>query len=261
LVNKRLPGSDIGLKQWYLFFLGQTLLHLLLDSLNVYGVGWLEPFYQYRFSFNWLYVADFLFSLWPVMAFVALLFLNKKSLVRIKWVKFGLGMSVIYLVYCGYNKYTADKEITTALQRQQVKYTDYFTTPTPFNTWLWYVVAETDSGYYTGYHSVFDRDDFITLRYNKANHHLLVPIENETETKQLVRFSKGFYTVRNFNDSLVFSDLRFGQIRGWNESDTAFAFYYFLQHPEANALVVQRGRFAGWDKDAIEKLLKRIKGN
>jgi hypothetical protein len=34
-------------------------------------------------------------------------------------------------------------------------------------------------------------------------------------------------------------------------SGTPFVFYYYLEHPGANKLVVQRGRFAGWDRNAF----------
>jgi inner membrane protein len=34
-----------------------------------------------------------------------------------------------------------------------------------------------------------------------------------------------------------------------------------LQHPTENTLVVQRGRFTGWNWQTAEALVKRIKGN
>ena len=38
-------------------------------------------------------------------------------------------------------------------------------------------------------------------------------------------------------------------------------FHYYLQHPGANRLVVQRGRFEKWDWSAVKSFWKRIKGN
>src|SRR2546421_671580 len=43
---------------WTIFFLIQLLTHVLLDSLNAYGVGWFEPFSHSRISFDLLFVAD-----------------------------------------------------------------------------------------------------------------------------------------------------------------------------------------------------------
>jgi inner membrane protein len=67
--------------------------------------------------------------------------------------------------------------------------------------------------------------------------------------------------VEKWNDTLVFNDLRFGQIIGWEEPTERFVFHYFLSHPEDNKLVVQRGRFSGWTRSTPQRLLQRIRGN
>jgi inner membrane protein len=90
---------------------------------------------------------------------------------------------------------------------------------------------------------------------------LLKPVSDHEDLQKLVRFSKGYYAIQQWNDTLVFNDIRFGQIIGWKDPTARFAFYYFLQHPEDNSLIVQRGRFAGWNMEAFMALLKRIKGN
>jgi inner membrane protein len=59
----------------------------------------------------------------------------------------------------------------------------------------------------------------------------------------------------------VFNDLQFGQIAGWQNPTAKFAFHYFLKQPRSNRLVVQRGRFEGWNRETIQSLIKRIKGN
>jgi inner membrane protein len=35
---------DISIRKWILFFSVQAFIHLFLDGMNVYGVGWFEPF-------------------------------------------------------------------------------------------------------------------------------------------------------------------------------------------------------------------------
>jgi inner membrane protein len=59
----------------------------------------------------------------------------------------------------------------------------------------------------------------------------------------------------------VFNDLRFGQIQGWDYPEQKFVFHYYLEKPRANDLVVQRGRFTGWDKESLNAYWYRIKGN
>jgi inner membrane protein len=90
---------------------------------------------------------------------------------------------------------------------------------------------------------------------------LLKPIADHEGLQKLIRFSQQFYTVEKYNGTLVFNDLRFGQIIGWEKPKEQFVFHYFLQHPEDNTLVVQRGRFAKWDWQVVKALLKRIHGN
>lgn len=252
---------NISLKRWMIFFAVQLFLHLFLDAFNNYGVGWFEPFSRYRVSFNTLYVADPFFSLWLGVAFVVLLILKSKSKKRLFWVRFGLGISATYLLYCVINKFKIDSDVEKALARQQIAYKEYITTPTPLNNWLWYIVVANDSGYNIGFRSLFDKKNEIEFEYFPRNDSLLNPVHDHEDVQYLLRFSQGYYTVENWNDTLVFNDLRFGQIIGWQEPREQFVFHYFLQHPNDNKLVVQRGRFAKWDGDVVRNLLKRIVGN
>jgi inner membrane protein len=58
----------------------------------------------------------------------------------------------------------------------------------------------------------------------------------------------------------VFNDLRFGQRVGWYKPNASFVFRFYLQRPYGNNMVVQRGRFANWDKAAFASMWRRIKG-
>lgn len=255
---------DISLKKWVLFFAIQAFIHLLLDGLNAYGVGWFEPFSNIRVSLNWIYVADPFFSVWLGIAFTMLLVLRRNHPKRKWWIKFGVGISMIYLLYCGLNKWKIDRDVKNIFHKQEIAYNTYFTTPTPFNSWLWFVVASNDSGYYIGYRSVFDSQKEMDLRFLPRNDTALTPYLDSTgkeDLRNLVRFSKGYYAIEYWGDTLVFNDLRFGQIIGWGDLNARFAFYYFLQYPGDNLLLVQRGRFKGWNREALRTLLRRIRGN
>jgi inner membrane protein len=262
LIAERLHRPhDISLKKWILFFGVQALIHLFIDGMNVYGVGWFEPFSHYRVSYNWIFVADPFYSVWLGIAFSMLLILKRNNVKRIRWVKFGVGISSVYLLYCGVNKFIIDSDVKAILKKQHIVYNNYFTTPTPLNNWLWYIVAANDSGYNIGYRSLFDKDKKITFQFIARNDYLLQPVQHNEDLQKLIRFSKGFYAVDKINDTLVFSDLRFGQMIGWKNAAARFVFYYYLQQPNSNDFVVQRGRFAQWDWDAFYVLLRRIKGN
>jgi inner membrane protein len=252
---------NISLKRWLLFFGTVIYIHIFIDAFNNYGVGWLEPFTHDRISFNAIYVADPFFSIWPGIACLALIISKRFSGKRRRWWKMGLGLSALYLVYCLINKAMIDNSAKDIFKKQNISYTRYFTTPTPLQNWLWYVVAGNDTGYYVGLRSVFDSKKEIAFQYFPRNDSLLTPLVEHEDVHKLIRFSQQFYTVEKWTDTLVFNDLRFGQIVGWRDPREKFVFHYFLDEGYDNKMVVQRGRFAKWDNITIRTLLKRIKGN
>jgi inner membrane protein len=248
-------------RTWILFFGTEVFLHLFLDGFNNYGVGWLEPFSHTRFSFNTIYVADPFFSVWTAIAFMMLLFLNRWSDKRKFWWQFGIFIPFIYLGYCTVNKLKMDSDVKEIFITQKVPHDKYFTTPAPLQNWLWYVVAGNKEGYYVGFRSIFDTKQAIDFQYFPKNDSLLNPVNDHEDLQKLIRFSQDFYTIEKYKDTLVFNDLRFGQIIGWQKPKEKFVFHYYLQYPNDNKLVVQRGRFEGWNWNVVKNLMIRIKGN
>lgn len=195
------------------------------------------------------------------MGCLGLLLLSRWKPQRKKWWRWGLSLPLLYFGYCLFNKANTDAAVKRSLQQQHISYTRYFTTPAPLQNWLWYIVAGNDSGYHVGFRSVFDNNPRIAFQYFPRNDSLLLPVYNHTDLHQLIRFSKNYYTVERWHDTLVFNDLRFGQIIGWHNPREKFVFHYFLQHPDHNSLVVQRGRFTGWNWQTLQSFLKKIMGN
>ncbi len=251
---------EFTLRKWLYFFATEIFVHLVLDACNAYGVGWFEPFSNYRISFNILFVADPFFSIWPAISFAAILILKTTNRNRVKWAKWGIAFCIAYAAYAFFNKTIINQKVKEIANKQKINYDRFFTTPTPLNIWLWYVVMQDDKGYHITYRSVFDRNDSARFEYFPRNDSLFRPFQNQEDLRLLKLFSQGYHTAELWNDTLVFNDLRFGQIIGWNEPRARFAFHYFLQFPDNNEVVVQRGRFAGWNRSAMASLIQRIKG-
>ncbi len=249
-----------SMTQWMIFAGLEMGIHLILDGLNAYGVGWLEPFTHLRVAYNIIFVADPLYSIGLGIACIVLLVLHQNHYSRSIWAWSGLGLSSLYLCFCFFNKILINHQVERELKAQHIVYARYLTTPTAFNNLLWYCVAESDSGFYIGYRSVFDKPDKIEFQYFARNRSLLAAIEREDDVKNLLRFSKGYYTVEDSNGNLIFNDLRFGRIAGWENPNADFTFHFYLQNPEENRLVVQRGRFAEWNYNTMHSLVKRIQG-
>lgn len=252
---------NIRFRKWILFFSTEVFTHLFIDGFNNYGVGWLEPFSHARYSFNTIYVADPFFSIAPGIAFIVLIILRGYSRKRKFWWKFGVIIPLIYMGYCAVNKFKITSQVKTIFAKQNIPNEHYFTTPAPLQNWLWFVVSGNDSGYYVGYRSVFDRQGQMNLHFFPKNEHLLDTVSDHEDIIKLKRFSGQFYTIEQWHDTLVFNDLRFGQVIGWQNPKERFAFHYYIQYPEENKLVVQRGRFAKWDWNVVKNFWKRIKGN
>lgn len=258
--RKRHAVDGISVKDWLLFLSVSIGSHLFLDSFNAYGIGLFEPFSQIRISWNTIFVVDPFFSVWPGIAALALLSIKKTNTRRKGWAAFGLISCSIYLFYCLFNKSTTDYHTRYALMHQGIHYHRYITTPTPFNNWLWYLIAETDEGFYIGYRSVFDQSDSVKFQYFKKNAGFLSSLPMSRDLKDLIRFSEGYFTVDSSQQGLVFNDLRFGQMMGWQYPSSGFVFHFFLEHPDSNSMVVQRGRFAHWNQESFAFFIKRIRG-
>jgi inner membrane protein len=260
LLRHRHRIENIPIKIWLLFIGTEIASHLLLDAFNAYGIGWFEPFSHRRISFHVIFVADPFFSVWPGVAAIGLLIMKRDIVKRRKWAKAGLIFCSVYFMYCIVNKFNMERDMRHALAKQDIHYNRYFTTPTPFNNWLWYDVAETDSGFEIGYRSVFDKDDSIMFTSFPKKDYLLDPFRNRHDLYQLLRFSQGYYNADTSVHGIVFNDLRFGQIMGWQNPDAQFVFHYYLEDSVANHLVVQRGRFSQWTWESIRVFVKRMAG-
>lgn len=253
-------NTQTTFKYWLTFFGIQIFVHSVLDAFNAYGTAWFEPFSHVRISFHTLFVADPLFSISLGAATLLLIFTSPENKKRVYWAAGGILLSTIYLGYAFSNKYRIEKEVSDSLIEQRIDTNHYIATPTPFNNFLWYVVANSDSGSFVGYRSVFDKQRKIDFQFFPRQDSLLNLTNNQEEVNRLKQFSQGYYTVELKGDTLIFNDLRFGQMIGWQQPKAGFVFHYYLQPKLDNHLVLQRGRFANWDWTATESLIERMRG-
>jgi inner membrane protein len=252
--------NDRTFLKWSLFFFTQYASHLFVDLFNAYGVGLLEPFSSKKFSFHTIYVADPFFTVSLVIGVFALLFIRDFSS-RKHVVTGALLISSFYLAYTWVNKFVVMSTVNERLESNNVVAKHLLTTPTQFNNWVWFVAAESDSGFYVGYASVFDTRHDEAFRFFPRKHKLLSRAKDAATVNDLISFSDGFYTVENKNDTLVFNDLRFGQIAGWFDPHASFVFHYYVDYPELNKTVMQRGRFSNWNQLTLKSLAQRAAGH
>ena len=158
-------------------------------------------------------------------------------------------------------KWVGYYQFTDSLEDQQISYNEVRTRPTPFNSILWSANVETDSAFYIGMYSLFDKDNDINfLRYEK-NHNALGLLASEDKIKRMIKISKGWYIVRkNAEGKLLFCDLRFGQ--SGHGKDKPFVFSYIIDRNKNGEVFLKEAPKTFKNGSAMMKeLANRLLGN
>ena len=247
-------------KEWSVLFGINMLLHVFIDAFTSYGTGWFEPFSHHRVSFNVMFVVDPFYTLPLIITSIALLLLNSKHTRRLLWTWTGLTLSSMYLVYALYHKTEVNHVTRQSLEDEKINYPDFVTTPGRLNNFLWYIMAKNEKGFHIGYYSVFDHSKQIHFHFMPTNDSLIKTVKDDPDVKKLTRFSQGYYTIEKINDTLIFNDMRFGQIGGWNTGDAPFVFQFKLAKIAKNDVLIQRGRYKASSGKALHEMIERIKG-
>ncbi len=260
IFKKTFKKEDLHFSKWLLLIGSGLFVHIFIDAFTSYGTGWFEPFDDYRVSFNTIFILDPVFTLPVLIAAIVLLILKNDSVKRKPWYRFGLLASSFYLVLITINKIYVDGVVRKNMTQQNINYVNYMSTPTPLNNFLWYVVLCSDKEYKIGYYSIFDKNKNIEFENVQRNDSLLTFPCDPEQVADLQRFSRGYYCAKIENDTIVFSDMRFGQIGGWYKKDAPFVYNFKLAQNCSNKTALQKGRFASFNNGAMNKLFKRMFG-
>lgn len=259
-IKRWFRDSSINWINWTWLFLIAMLSHILLDSLTAYGTGLFEPFSNYRISFNTIFVADPLYT-FPFFLCILLAFKAKNgSPQRIKWNKTGLWISSFYLIIAILTHQYVYHVMEQSLKEQRLIFDRFTVTPTPLNILLWMGYSHDKDGAWVGYYSVFDKEKKVNYYRLQRNDSLLLPFANDKSVKNLKQLSKGNYIVTREDSIIYFSDIRFGQISGWDKPNEAFAFKYNLNKNADNKRALNRIKHKESMSVVFASLLKRIKG-
>ncbi len=253
-------SSGMRYKDFLLFFGVEIFLHIFLDTFNVYGTGWWEPFSAVRWSWDFMFVADPLFTITLLAGAIFLWVMPLQYPRRRKFAVAVLTFCILYIGWSGINKYRVDQWVKASADRQGITFQRYFSTPTALNNSLFYCLLEVPGGFYITYRSVYDAPAEQEFAFYARNEELEALVKDVEALNDLKRFSQGWYTMREDSIGISLQDLRFGQILGWYRQPADFIFYYYIDETAANTLVVQRGRFQGWNADTFKYFLKRIIG-
>jgi inner membrane protein len=217
--------SKTTLWNWIALFFAGIGSHLLLDACTAYGTPLFMPFSDYRVAINNLFVIDPLFTLPLVVCGIVSVFLGRAALKRRIVNRAGLGLSFCYLTVTLIAGYWVEGVFAASLSEQRIETRRLMAAPTPFNSVLWYCIAEGQDGYYVSYYSVFDDHRPVRFHFVPRNRELLGDMETSRVIERLVWFSNGYYSVRRQEDCVVFDVLKFGMLTPEaGEKPVAFSF-------------------------------------
>jgi inner membrane protein len=196
--------------RWFTLIILTLFTHAILDSFTVYGTQMYLPFSNYPVGWSTIFVIDPLYTL-PLLAGVLSFFVLKKSpSLALKLNIAGIIISSIYLLWTVVIKINIDSKAMQSLSRQNINAETILSSPSPFNSVLWRIVAKTENGYAEGFYSIFDKSDEIRFRKYQSKDELLSSIADEWSVERLKWFSKGLYKVDERENKIIISDLRMG---------------------------------------------------
>ncbi|MDO5971011.1 metal-dependent hydrolase [Flavivirga aquimarina] len=243
---------------WIKLFFWSLFTHPILDCFTPYGTQLFAPFSNYRVAFNNIAVVDPIYTLPFLICMIVLMFFNRKSNRRKLWLKLGLGISSVYMLFTFGNKLYMDSLFKKSLKTKEIDFNRYYTQPTIFNNILWYGIAETEVSYYVAYYSLLDKKnqfiDFKELPKERA-----LTAEKFERIKKLAWFSNHFYSIYKLDDNeYEYNDLRYPIISGEDSKSSVFRFLLYKENNQLN--MKPFGRNEDNISDAIQALWERLKG-
>lgn len=133
-------------------------------------------------------------------------------------------------------QYSLKKSLAHDMVQAEVAYKNVFATPQFLQPFLWYGMVETAEGTYKlNYSSVFDSKPR-TYQTIPGNHELADNVDNTT-LQRFIRRSNGWYQLESEGDDILFRDLRFGRLLGWDKTTPEPMMFSYAVNPTTNVVV------------------------
>jgi inner membrane protein len=225
LAKKRWKKDKVSAKQAGIFVFLASGSHLLIDVFTVYGTRIFDPFSGYPVSTDNLFIIDPVFTIPLLVAVVIGCFVQPKEWKKGKGIRSAwwcLGISALYVGLSFWAKHTVHRAVEADLSRRGITWQRQMEGPSPFNILLWRVLVERPDEIWICYRSVFDPPSanprWTVVPKGEA---ALGRYADEWEVKVVKEFSKGWWIAREAPGGLWLVDLRFGEMRAWDERGLA----------------------------------------
>tara|TARA_R110000868_G_scaffold10263_9_gene50267 strand:+ start:3261 stop:4283 length:1023 start_codon:yes stop_codon:yes gene_type:complete len=221
-------------KDWILLFFWSLFTHPILDCFTPYGTQLFAPFSNYRVALNNIAVADPAYTLPFLICMIVLMFFKRQSNRRKLWLKLGLGISSVYMLFTLGNKLYIDSIFRKSLKENGVNYARYSSQPTILNNILWYGIAETDNAYYVANYSLFDTKNRFSNFIELPKQRDLKPEEFQ-DVKDLAWFSNQYYSIYKIGDNeYQYNDLRYPLLDETDPNSSVFRMLLYKENGRLN---------------------------
>lgn len=246
------------LKDWILLFFWAIFTHPILDCFTPYGTQLFAPFTNYRVAFNTISVADPLYTLPFLLCMIILMFYNRTKTKRKSWLKTGIYLSSIYLIFTVINKVYIDSVFEKSFKKAGINVERFSAQPTILNNILWYAVAETEEQYHLTFYSLLDdksiSDKFITVEKN----HSIIDM-SDTNLQTLAWFSNQYFNISKKDKvgTYKYVDLRYPMLNPDDLNSSIFNFTIYNENNEWDILPFDGNPP---NKEDFAIFLERLKG-
>ncbi len=249
-------------REWTWLFWWSIFTHPVLDSFTTFGTQLFQPFSDYRVAFNNIAVVDPAYTVPFLLCLLAASFISREKKARriLNW--FGIGLSSAYMVFTLVHKWQFDRLFERSLAEQGIVTQRFTASPTILNNFLWQGMAESDTAYYHGMYSFFDKEPRITqFHVVPKNHELVAKYEGDRAMRILRWFSNGYFNVITRKDGkLQLNDLRYGSREERFEKETDYIFRFVLEEKDGKLSAHQTREGDEITGEAFQKLFNRILG-
>ncbi len=215
---QKLPVTNRGTaRDWRLLVFLALLTHPLLDAFTVYGTQLFWPLPVPPVAWSTLFIIDPLVTT-PLLAGIIGARIAHRYRTRhadtINLV--GIILAVAYLGVSVAIKQSVEQTARDILAARGIEYARLLSTPLPFGTSNWRLVAMTRDGYLQGLHRLGGDMRFESF---PSQPEYLDGLPAQADIERLKWFSRGFFSVHKEGTRIIYSDLRMGI-----EPDYVFSF-------------------------------------
>lgn len=235
-LSKDLQTVQASRSGWIWLFFLSVVTHPILDCFTAYGTQLFLPFSDMRVSWDNISVADPAYTAPLLLGVLVASFISRKKKGRqiANWL--GIAFSSAYMMFTFNHKSQFNEIFTQSLKDEGINYERYMSSPTILQNYLWLGVAESDTAYYHGYYSFFDKDRRIKkFSVLPKNHERIAHLGDKREIKILKWFSKNYFNIIERRDGrLQMNDLRYGSFNEGFEDENDYIFKFILTEKDGH---------------------------